>query len=59
MLQQVCYNNDTSKGFKRVFLAKKNMYFFSICLWGRMLENIGVGKRIKVGEKGDGKCYFP
>jgi heterodisulfide reductase subunit C len=24
-----------------------------------MSENIRVGKRIKEGEKGDGKCYFP
>jgi hypothetical protein len=28
-------------------------------MWGRMSENIRVGKRIKEGEKGDGKCYFP
>ena len=24
-----------------------------------MLENIRGGKKIKEGEKGDGKCYFP
>jgi hypothetical protein len=26
-------------------------------MWGRMSENIRGGKKIKEGEKGDGKCY--
>ena len=44
MLQQTCYNND---GLERVFLC------------GRMSENIRGGKKSKVGEKGDGRCYCP
>jgi hypothetical protein len=44
MLRQSCYNND---GSKRVFLCE------------RMSRNIRGGKKIKEGEKGDGRCYFP
>jgi hypothetical protein len=45
MLRQSCYNND---GSKRVFLC------------GRMSQNvIRGGEKSKVGEKGDGECYFP
>ena len=28
-------------------------------MWGKMSENIRGGKKIKEGEKCDGKCYFP
>jgi hypothetical protein len=38
---------------------QKTGIFFNICLWGRMSENIRGGNKIKEGEKGDGKCYFP
>jgi hypothetical protein len=45
MLQQSCYNND---GPERVFLC------------GKMSHNVvRGGETIKVGEKGDGLCYFP
>jgi hypothetical protein len=45
MLRHSCYNND---GSENIFL----------CV--RMVEmNIRGGKKNKVGEKGDDRCYFP
>jgi hypothetical protein len=45
------------KGFAGLLGEQKIGICFSISLWGRMSENIRAGKRIKEGEKGDGKCY--
>jgi hypothetical protein len=47
------------KGFASLLGEQKSGTFFSICLWGKISKNIRSGKRIKEGEKGDGKCYFP
>jgi hypothetical protein len=47
------------KGFAGLLSEQKIDICFSISLWGRMSENIRAGKRIKEGEKGDGKCYCP
>jgi hypothetical protein len=45
MLRQSCYNNN---GSERVFLC------------GKMSQNVvRGGEKSKVGEKSDGRCYFP
>jgi hypothetical protein len=45
------------KGFAGLLGEQKIGICFSISLWGRMSENIRDGKRIKEGQKDDGKCY--